>query len=65
MKQLISISETIQKLNKSKFPPDHHVISRTFVTKINGKKGYVGTSQFVKLSIASVTVLKSCLFFRI
>lgn len=44
MKQLISISETIQKLNKSKFPPDHHVISRTFVTKINGKKGYVGVN---------------------
>lgn len=52
MKQLISISETIQKLNKSKFPPDHHVISRTFVTKINGKKGYVGVNIVPPESLA-------------
>lgn len=52
MKQLISISETIQKLNKSKFPPDHHVISRTFVTKINGKKGYVGVNIVSPKSLA-------------
>nr|XP_022295298.1 uncharacterized protein LOC111105350 [Crassostrea virginica] len=44
MRQLIQISESIQKLNKSKFPPDNHVISRTFVTKVNGKKGYVGVN---------------------
>ncbi|XP_061177123.1 uncharacterized protein LOC133185848 [Saccostrea echinata] len=44
MKQLITISETIQKMNKSRFPPDNHVMSRTFITKINGKKGYIGVN---------------------
>ncbi|XP_062619076.1 uncharacterized protein LOC134280650 [Saccostrea cucullata] len=44
MKQLITISETIQKMNKARFPPNNHVISRTFVTKLNGKKGYIGVN---------------------
>ncbi|XP_048770860.1 uncharacterized protein LOC125676994 [Ostrea edulis] len=44
MKQLIAISETIQKMSKARFPPDNHVISRTFVTNINGRKGCIGVN---------------------
>jgi hypothetical protein len=63
MKQLIAISETIQKMSKARFPPDSHVVSRTFVTNINGRKGYIGKPSHLKVILSVFSAFKIFLLF--